>query len=269
MLTIKRINQLSFCLVVLLVTLLIPSNVFAQAGTTVLVSPASSTATTCAPWEIAINVADVVDLTAYHLEISFDPGYLDIVEVRNGDFLDEGLYEVTNSFDNIAGTISFGMAQQNHLADPIEPKSGSGTLIIIKVQATGENQTVDFTIDDTNSLLVNWPDVQEIPFTATNGSVTTRTCAPTNIALSNHSLAENLPAMTEIGTLSTTDPDTGDTFVYTLENDAMYSDNLFFQISGDKLYSSVVFNYEVKSNFSIMVRSTDQGGSYFEKVFFV
>ncbi|MCJ7696371.1 MAG: hypothetical protein MUO40_13240, partial [Anaerolineaceae bacterium] len=139
----KQNKFLSFSLIVILAMLLIPGNVHAQAGTTVVVAPESSTATTCAPWEIAINVADVVDLTAYHLEISFEPGYLDVLEVRNGDFLEEGLYEATNAFDNIAGTISFGMVQQNHLGDPIEPKSGSGTLIIIKVQATVENHTVD------------------------------------------------------------------------------------------------------------------------------
>jgi hypothetical protein len=39
---------------------------------------------------------------------------------------------------------------------------------------------------------------------------------PTDIALSNGSVAENQPVDTVVGVLSTTDPNVGDTFTYTL-----------------------------------------------------
>lgn len=261
--------RLKISLIIVLVVLFLPSSVFSQTGTTIYVSPASSTATTCATWEIAISVADVVDLTGYHLEISFDPGYLDILEVRNGGFLDEGLYEVTNSFNNTTGSITFGMVQQNSLSDPMVPKSGAGDLIIIKMQALEENHTVNFSVDDTNSMLVNWPDVQAIPFTVTNGSVTTRTCAPTDITLSNNIVAEDQPVDTVVGDFSSTDPDMGDTFTYSLATGIGGTDNASFNILGSSLRTSEVFDYETKNSYMILVRSTDQGGSYFEKVFLI
>ena len=267
--TTRLYTRMIIGIIIVLAIFVVPGNVFSQTSTSVSVSPASSNATTCDIWEIAISVADVIDLTGYHLEIAFDPGYLDILEVRNGGFLDEGLYEVSNDFDNVAGSITFGMVQQNHLGNPLDPKDGSGDLIIIKMQALEEGHTVNFTIDPINSILVNWPDVQAIPFMVNNGSVTTQTCAPTDITLSNSIVAENLPVDTVVGDFSTTDPDTGDTFTYTLATGIGGTDNASFNISGNSLRTSEVFDYETKNNYMILVRSTDQGGSYFEKVFLI
>ncbi|GAF86031.1 unnamed protein product, partial [marine sediment metagenome] len=42
---------------------------------------------------------------------------------------------------------------------------------------------------------------------------------PTGISLNNSSVAENQPSGTAVGNFSTTDPDTGDTFTYSLESD--------------------------------------------------
>ncbi len=267
--TTKLYTRMIISMIIVLAAFVVPGNVFSQTSTSVSVSPTSSNATTCDTWEIAISIADVVDLTGYHLEISFAPGYLDILEVRNGGFLDEGLYEVSNDFDNVAGSITFGMVQQNHSGNPLDPKDGSGDLIIIKMQALEEGHTVNFTIDPTNSTLVNWPDVQAIPFTVNNGSVTTQTCAPTDISLSNSIVAENQPVDTVVGDFSSTDPDTGDTFTYTLETGIGGTDNASFNILGSSLRTSEVFDYETKNNYMILVRSTDQGGSYFEKVFLI
>jgi hypothetical protein len=44
-------------------------------------------------------------------------------------------------------------------------------------------------------------------------------------------------------------------------------DNSSFNISGNALRNSVVFDYETKSSYSIRIRSTDQGGLYTEKQF--
>src|SRR5262249_59916607 len=48
---------------------------------------------------------------------------------------------------------------------------------------------------------------------------------PTDIALSGSSVPENQPAGTTVGTFSTTDPDVGDTFTYTLVSGAGGTDN--------------------------------------------
>lgn len=88
---------------------------------------------------------------------------------------------------------------------------------------------------------------------------------PTNIGLSNTSIDENVPTGTTVGTFSTTDPDASNTFTYTLVNGTGDTNNASFFIDGSVLKSNQVFNYETKSSYSIRVRSTDQGGLFFEK----
>ena len=90
---------------------------------------------------------------------------------------------------------------------------------------------------------------------------------PTDISLSSSAQNEGTSTNTTIGTFSTTDPDAGNTFTYTLVAGAGDGDNSSFNISGNALRNSVVFDYETKSSYSIRIRSTDQGGLYTEKQF--
>ncbi|MFM8223723.1 MAG: cadherin domain-containing protein, partial [Planctomycetaceae bacterium] len=87
--------------------------------------------------------------------------------------------------------------------------------------------------------------------------------APTAVALSSDSLDENLPAGTVIGSLSTTDPDVGDTFTYTL----VAGDVAAVEVVGKELRSKVIYDYETQSSWSVTVRSTDAGGLAFDRVF--
>jgi methionine-rich copper-binding protein CopC len=91
--------------------------------------------------------------------------------------------------------------------------------------------------------------------------------APTDINLSNSSVDENQPSGTTVGTLSTTDPDAGDTFTYSLVSGTGDTDNGSFTITGDTLKTNAVFDFETKSSYSIRVQSTDSGSLTFEKVF--
>lgn len=91
--------------------------------------------------------------------------------------------------------------------------------------------------------------------------------APTNISLSSSSINENVVGNSIIGTVSTTDPDVGNTFTYTLVSGTGSDDNASFNIDGSNLRISNSPNYEAKSSYSIRIRSTDQGGLYFEKSF--
>ncbi len=81
------------------------------------------------------------------------------------------------------------------------------------------------------------------------------------------SVAENEPKGTVVGTFSAVDPDAGDTFAYALVSGAGSADNAAFTIVGDQLQTAVPFDYEVKSSYSIRVRTTDQGGLFTEKAF--
>jgi hypothetical protein len=91
--------------------------------------------------------------------------------------------------------------------------------------------------------------------------------APTDITLSNSSIAEKNSINDVIGTLSTTDTDAGDTFTYSLVGGTGSSDNASFDISGSSLIAKVVFDYDIKSSYSIRVRSTDSSGNTFENSF--
>jgi hypothetical protein len=91
--------------------------------------------------------------------------------------------------------------------------------------------------------------------------------APTDISLANSVLAENLPSGTSIGSFSTTDPDSGNSFTHTLVSGVGDTDNAQFTIDGNTLKTVAPFDFETKSSYSIRVRATDQGGLSFEKIF--
>ncbi|MDT4961481.1 MAG: large repetitive protein, partial [Pseudonocardiales bacterium] len=89
--------------------------------------------------------------------------------------------------------------------------------------------------------------------------------APTNIALTAATVAENQPVNTVVGALSATDPDTGDTFTFTLVAGTGSTDNASFNILGTSLHTSASFDFETKSSYAILVRATDAGGLTFDK----
>jgi alpha-tubulin suppressor-like RCC1 family protein len=89
--------------------------------------------------------------------------------------------------------------------------------------------------------------------------------APTDIALSGSSIAENNPANAPIGTLSSTDPDPGNTFTYSFATGG--ADNGSFTIEGSTLKLTPSADFETKSSYAINIRSTDGGGLFFEREF--
>ena len=61
-------------------------------------------------------------------------------------------------------------------------------------------------------------------------------------------------------TLSSTDPDDGDTFTYSLVSGDGSTDNGAFTIDGDQLKISDSPDYETQNSYSVRLRSTDSGG---------
>jgi len=88
--------------------------------------------------------------------------------------------------------------------------------------------------------------------------------APTDIDLSENTVDEGKPVNTVIGTLSTTDEDAGDNHTYSLVTGG--SD---FNISGNELRTSRIFDFETEPSFDITIRTTDDGipSLYFDKLF--
>ncbi len=91
--------------------------------------------------------------------------------------------------------------------------------------------------------------------------------APTDIALSKSVVVQNNNIGAVVGTLSSTDADANSSFTYSLISGTGSTDNAAFTISGSELKATVVFNYDIKSIYIIRLRTTDNGGLSFEKVF--
>ncbi|QQS05128.1 MAG: autotransporter-associated beta strand repeat-containing protein [Fibrobacterota bacterium] len=91
--------------------------------------------------------------------------------------------------------------------------------------------------------------------------------SPTAIQLSKASVDENLPTGSTVGELSSSDPDGGTTFFYTLVSGTGSTDNASFSISGTTLKTAAILDYESKPSLSVRIRSTDLQGAYFESPF--
>lgn len=115
--------------------------------------------------------------------------------------------------------------------------------------------TNDFTINAENFVAGN--NIKNISYT--------RTQAPTNDALSAISVNENIAVGTVIASFNTTDPDSGNTFTYSLVSGVGDTDNSAFIINGDNLKINISPNFETKSTYNIRVRTTDNDGLFFEK----
>ncbi len=89
--------------------------------------------------------------------------------------------------------------------------------------------------------------------------------APLSVAFAPVLLAENMPAGTLAGSLSTTDPDVGDTFTYTLVAGSGDTDNAFFSVSGNDIVTAAMLDYEFRPDYSVRIRSTDSGGLFIEQ----
>ncbi|MGL5035231.1 MAG: choice-of-anchor I family protein, partial [Microcystaceae cyanobacterium] len=89
--------------------------------------------------------------------------------------------------------------------------------------------------------------------------------APTGLNLSATSIDENVATNSLIGTFSTTDPNAGDTFTYSLVTGTEDTDNGAFTVVNDQLLINNSPDFETKNSYNIRVKTTDQGGLSFEK----
>ena len=88
-----------------------------------------------------------------------------------------------------------------------------------------------------------------------------------DITLSASAINENVAANSIVGTLSSQDNDAGDTFTYSLVSGTGDADNASFNISGSGLRITNSPDFEAKNSYTVHVRTTDQDGFIYEKVF--
>ncbi|HEX9181785.1 MAG TPA: type VI secretion system tube protein Hcp, partial [Burkholderiales bacterium] len=87
--------------------------------------------------------------------------------------------------------------------------------------------------------------------------------APTGIALSGSTIAENSAAGTVVGALAGSDPDAGDVFGFSLLDDA----GGLFAIDGTDLVVAGALDYEQAQGHVVLVRVTDSGGLTYDEAF--
>ncbi|QSV67157.1 MAG: tandem-95 repeat protein [Aphanizomenon flos-aquae DEX188] len=147
---------------------------------------------------------------------------------------DANLFNINN------GAVTFKTAPNFELPSD----SGANNIYDINVIAS------DGALNTTKAVAITVTNVNEIPI---------------DLALSNSTIAENQAINTVVGSFTTTDPDTGNTFTYTLVSGTGDTDNNVFTITNNELKTKAVFDYETKNSYSIRVKTTDQGGLSFEK----
>jgi Domain of unknown function (DUF4114)/FG-GAP repeat len=133
------------------------------------------------------------------------------------------------------------------------------------------NNSPDYEAKNSYSLLVRTTDNsglnydKQFTITINNLDETAANQAPTGLELNKNSIDENVDANSVIGSLTTTDPEQNDTFIYTFVTGDGDADNNAFTIDGDKLKIKASPDFETKSNYNIRVKTQDAAGLTYEK----
>ena len=142
-------------------------------GTGVLEVPVGQTV------PLPVSVADIQDLYGIYFHLRFDPAVVQVadadpstsgVQVAEGDFLSAD-YVAQNEVDNQAGTIDYAVTQVN----PSEPRSGGGTLLIIRFQGVGAGRTSQLEVED---IVLTTRDGDVIPVTVMDKEIRVKDAPP-------------------------------------------------------------------------------------------
>jgi len=150
--------------------------------------------------------------------------------------------------------------------------NSSATLTWSNIGTTGPNITsgdtfARFRLTTDIDITTSTPGGETLDGEVEDYSVSISNQAPTDIILSNSSVAENQTIGTPVGTFSTIDPDSGDTHTYSLVIGAGDTDNSSFLIVGNELQTNAVFDHETQSTYSVRIRATDAGSLSYEEAF--
>lgn len=190
-----------------------------------------------APTALALDSDLVIDGS-----VDGEVGTVSATDVDAGDTLRYDLVPGTGDADNADFTLnaSTGVLRTN---GALSRADGATRSIRVEARDSGDLSVVDtFTLR-----------VEIVP------------TAPTDLALSATEVAENQPLGTVVGTLTSTDRNTGDTFTYTLVSGTGDAANASFAIVGNELRTGSAFDYESTPLLSVRIRTTDQTGRSFEK----
>lgn len=161
-----------------------------------------------------------------------------------------------------------------------EDLSGSYTYTL--VSGDGDDDNSSFTISDdqlsaSESFDFETKNSYDIRVMTDDGTLTTEEAftisvanvfeAPSDIDLSANSIVENNEVNVVIGSLTTTDEDAGETHTYALAAGDGDTDNSSFNINGDELRATDIFDFETKSSYSVRIETNDGNGGTYQEAF--
>ncbi len=117
-----------------------------------------------------------------------------------------------------------------------------------------------FSVRDSNTAYDAAPNTLTINVTAVND-------APTDLALSANTVAENAANRTVVGTVTGTDPDIGDTKTYSFVDNAGGRFAINSSTGVITVANSILLNYEAATSHNVTVRVTDRGGLTYNETF--
>jgi VCBS repeat-containing protein len=172
-------------------------------------------------------------------------GILTVTDVDHG----ENHFQVPVSLAGLYGNFAFdatsgqwGYTLDHDLADGLQAGEIAHDLLTVTSADGTASKTIDVTITGTGEDS-NHP--------------------PSDIALSNASIAENSANGTVVGMLSAADPDSGDTFTYSLLDNA----GGLFAIDHSNLVVAGAIDYEAATSHQVTVLVTDAGGASYQETF--
>ncbi len=87
--------------------------------------------------------------------------------------------------------------------------------------------------------------------------------APTALAISNQSVAENSGAKAFVGTFTTTDPEAYQSHIYSVI-EVIGDTTMSFLIEQDTLFAANSLDYEAQTSYDLRIKTTDDGGLFYE-----
>lgn len=205
--------------------------------------------------------------------------------VRNG-IVDIGSFEVQNdaptdiTLDNtsiaenssngtLVGTLSATDADAGDIFtfNLLDDAAGRFQIVGNQLQV-GNGTLIDFETNSSHDVIVQVTDSRSATFEKTVAiALTDANDVPTAIGLSNDTVLENTATGTTIGTFSSTDQDTADTFTYSLVAGTGDTDNASFEIVSGQLQTNTAIDFETQASYSIRVQTDDGNGGTFAQTF--
>ncbi len=153
-------------MVMSLLVVLVTAPACASPQTTVYVAPSTMTVTAGQTFSVNVETSDVVDLYGWEFTLKWNPTFLDVLNVTEGEFLKSGgdtfFWPIMN---NTEGYILADCT----LTGNISGVNGSGTLAIVEFKVEGAGESI---LDLYDTKLVNSLE-QPMDHTSNDGYVTT------------------------------------------------------------------------------------------------